>query len=185
MTTRFALLLALTGASLVAAQAPTYQGAMVRAGDAELAARACVGELGWPTDARLERWRAGCAAITGVHARRAARRGWSLGRMTQAYSAPIRRRVGPRVWVRSLRDRAAPPAGGPSGSSWRRRRPLYRRALETVREVFEGELVDPCLEEAPLHHGSRADGGFGPAWVEVTCDRSPQVFWARRPGGDA
>ena len=143
-----------------------YQGARIRAGDVETNARACIGEAGWvDLDA--------CTAMVGVHARRAARHGVTIGRMARLYSHALRHPR--RAWVPALRDIRRPPAGWPQ-ASWPRHRMLYRAMVEHVREVLEGSVVDPC--PGTMHYGSVADGvprGF----VRVDCVDSRQRFYER------
>lgn len=151
------------------ADAQTYLGARVGPGDVLISARACVGEEGFEN-------LGACAAITSVHARRAARRGMSVGQMARAYSFALKRPQRP--WVPFLRDRAQPPRHWPN-SSWSWRRPHFAALVRHVERLFRGEVSDPCEDDAPLHYGGPQDGGLGDGWDRVECVESRTRFYAR------
>ncbi|MEM7515318.1 MAG: hypothetical protein AAF368_00140 [Planctomycetota bacterium] len=154
----------------------TYQGARVRRGDVTTLARMCVGEVDFDSPRA-------CAAMVGVMARRAARRGVSIGQMARNYSVVFRGGTDRREVVIRLRDAPTPPPGW-RGASWPIHRWGFRLYERLIAEQLAGQLADPCIDDAPMHYGSLAQDArnMGPDWEVVCRGTHPrQAFWSRRP----
>lgn len=158
--TRIALALALVASSAAAQPAEVVLG------------RLCVAESGWRN---LE----ACAAEVYVIRRRAARRGSSAADHARAYSAAWRTHRRP--WLFDLADRPRAPRAWPTGPSWARYRPQWRRIVAHVRGALAGDVADPCKADAPDHFGDRyhdAARARRAGWEQV-CEHVSrrQLFW--------
>jgi hypothetical protein len=134
-------------------------------------ARACVGEVGWNDfDA--------CAAVVGVHMRRAELTGVSVERMAELYSQAIRRPR--RLWVPVIDATPRRPAHFPEQLAWSRYRDRFAAIKAHVRGVLEGDVADPCETEAPLHYGSVRLDGIPRGHVRTEClGDNAQAFYKR------
>ena len=168
----FVVLGGMCTSSVVDAALPRYQGARVRSGDALLNAQACAGEIGFDNHGA-------CTAIVGVHARRAARAGMTIGGMARAYSAAIRRPR--RLWVVRLRRDGRRPETWPSAASWSAHRDRWLALLAHVDAVLRGEVEDPCGAANVMHYGGPpgVDAALR-GWDQIECvEDTRQRFYAR------
>lgn len=177
----FALLSSPAGASLGEPEpARRYLGARVDPGADLTLAIMCVGETGLTR----EGWFEGCSVQVSAIANRAARSGWTLSRMANAYSSALKSPPPARAWILEL-DRTGRRPPSFHNAAWERvYRPRFERLLWLVRSQLAGDVESSCPEAdhfGAVHldgHRARRAG-----WRRVCEDVHPrQGFWDSTQG---